>query len=203
MTSIWKKPVSHGEILKKVWKHLDLGVIQGKHPFHTPVFGSLNDGAPEMRVVVLRRFWRSPARLAFHTHYGSPKIEQIRNNPNVAWTFYHQKENFQARIRAVAEIHTDDELADEQWDATRLFSRRCYIGEASTRISKKPTHGMPEEITDREPTREESEEGRSNFAVISTTIKEIDCLELDVRGHRRSLFVWNDSGELETKWLTP
>ena len=111
-------------------------------------------------------FWRSPAKLAFHTHFGSPKIKQIESNPNVAWTFYHPQENFQARIRGVAEIHTDDELADEQWDATRLFSRRCYIGKASTQISKKPTHGMPEEITDREPTQEESEEGRGNFAVI-------------------------------------
>jgi pyridoxine/pyridoxamine 5'-phosphate oxidase len=156
-----------------------------------------------MRVVVLRRFWRSPARLAFHTHYGSPKIEQIQNNPHVAWTFYHPQENFQARIRAIAQIHTDDELADEQWDATRLFSRRCYIGEASTQISKKPTHGMPKELTDREPTKEESEEGRSNFAVISTKIKEIDCLELDVRGHRRSLFIWNEAGGVENKWLTP
>ena len=203
MSSIWNKSISHGEILKRVWKHLDLGVIQGKHPFHTPVFGTLNGDSPEVRVVVLRRFWRKPARIAFHTHFGSPKIEQIKANPNVSYLFYHAEKNFQARIRGVAEIHTDDELADEQWDATRLFSRRCYIGEASSKISKKPTHGMPAEITDREPTKEESEEGRKNFAVISTNIKEIDVLELDVKGHRRSLFIWNEDGELETKWLTP
>ncbi len=203
MSSIWENSTSHGEILKRVWKHLDLGVIQGNHPFHTPVFGTENGSSPSIRVVVLRRFWRHPARLAFHTHTGSPKIEQINKNPHVAWNFYHAEEKLQARIKGIATIHTDDELADEQWNATRLFSRRCYIGKAPTQESKKPTHGMPEEITDREPTAEESEEGRKNFAVITSTIEQIDCLELDVRGHRRSLFVWNEDGELETKWLTP
>ncbi len=202
MSGIWQKPVSHGDILKKVWKHMDLGVLQSKHPFHTPVFGTVCDGAPELRVVVLRRFWRSPARLAFHAHSGSPKLAHIRSNPTVNWVFYHPGENFQARISGLAQIHLDDELADEQWDATSLFARRCYIGKAPSGVSKKPTHGMPDEIVNREPTPEESREGRKNFAVISTQIVKVDVMELDVRGHRRSLFEWSN-GELAMKWLTP
>lgn len=204
MNSIWDKPVSHGDILKKVWKHLDLGTLDRKHPFHAPVFGTVAAGcAPSLRVVVLRRFWRRPPRLAFHTHTGAPKIEQIKVNPNIYWLFYHSEEKLQIRIQGKAEIHTDDDLAEEQWQATAPFSRRCYIGEAPTTISKKPTSGLPEEIQDREPTREESERGRAGFAVISTKIKMIDCLELDFQGNRRSLFVWNENGELERKWLTP
>jgi hypothetical protein len=62
---------------------------------------------------------------------------------------------------------------------------------------------LPEEITDRNPTKEESEAGKTNFVVVSSTIDSMDCLELDVKGNRRSLFVWNEKGELETKWLTP
>ncbi len=203
MDSIWEKPISHGDILKKVWKHLDLGVIDRKHAFHTSVFGTQNGDSPELRVVVLRRFWRKPAKIAFHTHIGSPKIEQIENNPNVSMLFYHPQENLQARIKGVAKIHTDDELAEEQWEATALFSRRCYIGEAPTQTSKKPTHGMPEEIVERDPTKEESEKGRENFVVISMKINEIDCLELDVKGNCRSLFKWNEDGSFEMKWLTP
>lgn len=203
MSAIWKKSISHGEILKRIWKHLDLGVIDSKHPFHTPVFGTDSVDSPSIRVVVLRRFWRKPAALAFHTHLGSPKVEQIKNNPNVSWLFYHVEEKFQVRVNGVAEIHTDDELVEEQWAATGVFSRRCYVGEAPTQISKKPTHGMPKDLAKRNPTPEESEAGRENFAVITSTINSIDCLELDVHGHRRSLFVWNEDGELETKWLTP
>lgn len=203
MSAIWKNPISHGEILKRVWNHLDLGVIDPKHPFHTPVFATENGTAPSLRVVVLRRFWRKPAAIAFHTHLGSPKVEQIKNNPNVSWLFYHVEQKLQVRVKGIAEVHTDDELSQEQWEATGVFGRRCYIGEAPTQISKKPTHGMPKEIAKHNPTKEESEVGRKSFAVISSTINSIDCLELDVHGHRRSLFVWNENGELENKWLTP
>lgn len=201
--SIWEQPVSHGEILKKIWKNLDLGVIDRKHPFHTPVFGTLNEDKPSLRIVVLRRFWRKPPCLAFHSHSGSPKIRQLKINPKVYWLFYHPQEKLQVRISGAAEIHFGDELAEEQWMATELFSRRCYIGEAPTQTSKKPTSGLPEELIDREPTQTESEQGRANFVVVTSTINEIDCLEMNVRGHRRSLFTWRENGELETKWLTP
>lgn len=198
-----EKPVSHGEILKKIWKHLDLGVLERSHPFHAPVFGTMNTDGANLRTVVLRRFWRKPPRFAFHTHVGSPKIAEIEKNPKTAWLFYHPKEKFQLRIKGSATIHTDDELADEQWLSSDFFARRCYIGEAPSRISKKAVSGLPEDLTDRKPSPEESETGRANFAVISSTINSIDCLELHVRGHRRSLFIWNDAGELETYWLTP
>lgn len=201
--NIWEKPVSHGEILKKIWKHLDLGTLQRRHPFHLPVFGTICDREPSLRVVVLRRFWRRPPALAFHSHIGSPKINQIRANPNVYWLFYHAEDRLQVRIKGRAEIHTNDELAEEQWFATELFSRRCYIGEAPSQVSKKPTSGLPDDLEDREPTSEESEQGRANFVVVTSTIDEIDCMELDVKGHRRSFFKWNENGDLETKWLTP
>ncbi len=201
--NIWEKPVSHGEILKRIWKSLDLGTLQRKHPFHLPVFGSICDREPSLRVVVLRRFWRRPPMLAFHSHIGSPKINQLRSNPNVYWLFYHAEDKLQVRIKGKAKIHTDDELAEEQWLATELFSRRCYVGEAPTQESKKPTSGLPDDLNDREPSAEESEEGRANFVVITSTIEEIDCLELAVKGHRRSLFKWHEGGEIETKWLTP
>ncbi len=201
--NIWEKPVSHGEIIKRIWKNLDLGTLQRKHPFHLPVFGSICDRSPEMRMVVLRRFWRRPPMLAFHSHIGSPKINQIKSNPNVYWLFYHPEDRLQIRIKGKAEIHANDELADEQWLATELFSRRCYVGEAPTQESRKPTSGLPENLIHREPTHEESEEGRANFVVITSTIAEIDCLEMNVKGHRRSLFRWHESGEIETKWLTP
>ncbi len=204
MDSIWDKPVSHGDILKKIWKHLDLGTLDRKHPFHTPVFGTVAEGCqPNLRVVVLRRFWRRPPQLAFHTHIGSPKVCEIKANPNVFWLFYHSEEKLQLRIKGKAEVHIEDDLKEEQWLASSFFSRRCYTGEAPTQISKKPTSGLPEDLTDREPTKEESEAGRGNFAVITSTIDTIDCLELDFQGNRRSLFNWNSNGEIERKWLTP
>jgi hypothetical protein len=203
--NLWNEKTSHGEILKKIWKHLDLGMLEREHPFHTPVFATICDGVPNLRVVVLRRFWRkNPRALAFHAHAGSPKIAEIENNPQVSWLFYHPQERFQVRVKGTATVHRDGaELHEEQWLATEFFSRRCYVGEPPSQISAKPTSGLPEDLTKRAPTEEESEAGRSNFAVIFSTIDALDCLELNVKGHRRSLFVWTDTGELETKWLTP
>jgi pyridoxine/pyridoxamine 5'-phosphate oxidase len=202
--NLWNEKTSHGEILKKIWKHLDLGMLEREHPFHTPVFGTICDGAPHLRVVVLRRFWRkNPRGLVFHAHAGSPKIAEVKNNPKVSWLFYHPQERFQVRIKGTATIHTEGELHEEQWLATEFFSRRCYVGEAPSRISEKPTSGLPEDLAERAPTEEESEAGRANFTVIFSTIDEVDCLELNVKGHRRSLFVWMAAGELETRWLTP
>jgi len=204
MTSNWNEKTSHGEILKKIWKHLDLGMLEREHPFHTPVFGTVCDGVPSLRVVVLRRFWRkNPRGLVFHAHVGSPKISEIRSNKNVSWLFYHPQERFQVRVKGTATVYGDGELHEEQWLATEFFSRRCYVGEAPSQISEKPTSGLPEDFTQRAPTEEESEAGRSNFAVIFSTIDQIDCLELNVKGHRRSLFVWKEAGDLETEWLTP
>jgi hypothetical protein len=203
MNSIWEKQVSHGEILKRIWKNLDLGTLQRKHPFHVPVFGSICDREPSLRMIVLRRFWRRPPMLAFHSHNGSPKINQLRANPNVYWLFYSPEDRLQVRIKGKATLHTDDELAEEQWLSTELFSRRCYVGAPPTQESRKPTSSLPEDLIDREPTHEESEVGRANFVVVTSTIEEIDCLEMSVKGHRRSLFIWHENGELETKWLTP
>ena len=204
MQSIWEKPASHGEILKNIWKHLDMGTLDRKHPFHAPVFGTVGENCvPNMRVVILRRFWRKPPCLAFHTHIGAPKIAEIKANNRVSWVFYHVEKKLQVRIAGKATIHTGDELAEEQWLATGFFSRRCYTGEAPSNFSKKPTSGLPEDLTEREPTKEESETGRANFAVISSTIDLIDCLELDVKGNRRSLFKWKENGEIEMTWLTP
>lgn len=205
MNSIWDKPVSHGEILKKIWKHLDLGVLQRTHPFHAPVFGTVGAGCtPSLRVIILRRFWRkNPRALAFHSHVGSPKIKEIESNKNASFIFYHAPEKLQVRINATAEVHTSGELHEEQWLATELISRRAYAGESPSETREKPTSGLPTDLITRQPNKEESEAGKSNFVVIFSSINSIDCLELDFRGNRRSLFVWNDAGELETKWLTP
>ena len=204
MNSIWDKPISHGEILKKIWKHLDLGVLEREHPFHTPVLGTVNEkGEANLRVVVLRRFWRRPPMLAFHTHFSAPKVKEIKSNPNVSFLFYHPEKKFQLRIKGRATVYNEGELCDEQWLATGFFSRRSYVGEAPSKISEKLTSGLPEGLIQRKPTKEESETGRTNFAVVSSTIDEIDCTELDVKGNRRSLFAWNENAELIARWLTP
>lgn len=197
--------ITHREILERSLAMLERGVTNRKDDFHTPTFGTVGlSGEPQLRVVVFRKISREPRTLICHTDLRSPKIAEIERDARVSWLFYHFEEKLQLRIRGRASVHTIDELADAQWQNTQLFSRRCYCGDAPGTRTNEPSSGMPEFLFDREPTAEESERlGRKNFAVVSSTIDEIDVYELNFNGHRRSLFVWNQTGELETRWLTP
>jgi hypothetical protein len=200
--NIWDESPSLDELLDRIFAAFEEGVRSAKHPFHLGVFGTLSGRAPRMRTVVLRRFWRETPRLAFHTHAGSPKVTEIGENPSVAWVFYDREAGLQLRVAATASIHNSDELEHEQWDRTTTLGKRCYLGAPSGVEFPEATSGLPFD-PDSIPDDLDVEEGRSNFVVISTRIDSIDCLELDVRGHRRSHFVFDDGGRASATWLTP
>jgi pyridoxamine 5'-phosphate oxidase len=194
------------ELLSKIFAMLTRGVADRKSPLHTPTVATIGaDGSPQTRIVVFRKFLHEERKLIFHTDLRSPKIGELRADWRISWIFYHPGEKLQFRIAGEATIHADenDALKLKQWQATWAFGRRCYMGEAPSRIAAEATSGMPAQLENREPTIEESEIGFPNFAVVSTKISSIDCLELHVTGHRRSLFSWHENGELETNWLTP
>ncbi len=194
------------ELLSKIFAMLTRGVADRKSPLHTPTIATVGaDGSPQARIVVFRKFLHEERKLIFHTDLRSPKIEEIRADPRISWLFYHPGEKLQFRIAGEATIHDDenDALKLKQWQATWAFGRRCYMGEAPSLIVAEATSGMSAELENREPTIEESEVGFPNFAVVSTQIISIDCLELHAKGHRRSLFKWYENGEPEMNWLTP
>lgn len=184
---------------------LERGTSNRKDDFHTPVLGTISlDGAPEMRTVVFRKVFRESRKLLCHIDWRSPKAAEIKFDSRVSWLFYHVEEKLQLRVRGRAALHTNDELANTQWQNSALFSRRCYCGDAPGTQKEAPSSGLAEFLVDREPTAEESERlGRQNFAVLSSSIDEIDVYELHVKGHRRSLFAWNEKGEQAARWLTP
>lgn len=197
--------IMKNEILQRVLTLLEHGAKDRRDAFHTPVLATVNRrGEPEARTVVFRRLLREPFALCCHVDNRSPKADDIRNNKRVSWLFYHPQEKVQLRIRADASLHTGDALADEQWQHSKLFSRRCYCGEAPGTPVETPSSGLPDFLTNREPTEEESNLlGRKNFAVVRSVINEIDFYELSVKGHHRALFNFHENGEIETRWLTP
>ncbi len=198
--------MNHQELLTKIFALLTRGAAERKSPLHTPTVATINaDGSPSVRVVVFRGFLPDGRNLIFHTDLRSPKINELYADSRLSWLFYHPAEKMQLRISGRATIHSaaNDALKLKQWQATWAFGRRCYMGDAPSRIVPEAISGMSAELEQREPTIEESEIGFPNFAVISTQISSIDCLELYATGHRRALFTWDTEGELETNWLTP
>ena len=193
--------------VEAIWDDVRLtltrGVADARHPWHHPVIGTMGPSGVELRTVILRRYIPDRRLLAFHTDRRSPKIAHITADPRVAWLFYDPVGKVQLRISAHAEIHVDTPLAEEQWERTQLYSRRCYMApHAPSDPVPEWDPNLPEAIRDRRPETEESEAGRVNFAVVATRVESIDWLYLRGRGHQRARLTW-PAGRLKGQWLAP
>ena len=192
------------QIIPDILKRLDDATKSSKAAFHEGYVATIHDGIPEIRTVVLRRVLLDEEALAFHTDIRSPKINQIKQNPNVSWLFYDTKLRIQVRFKALAEIHYQNELAEKQWHASRLESRKCYLVQPapSTQIQK-VWEGIPD-IAHQDLTEALLSNGYDNFAVIKARLITCDWLFLNRRGHKRAVFTKNTVGYTwEGKWVQP
>lgn len=191
------------EVLEHCWRLLAKAAASASSPMHTPVLATVEDGAPTQRTVVLRRFDPGERLLICHTDRRSPKVAQIAGNPGVGWLFYDPALKQQIRVRGQANARSDGPLAEAQWSASQLGSRRCYLADPGpgARLPV-PVSTLPEALRDRRPTESESLPGRKNFVVISTTVERLDWLWLGARGHRRASFSWS-GGAMEAHWTAP
>ena len=192
------------EIFQDIKKNLSRGVKDRKHAFHTPVFCNIDDKEGiESRIVVLRKFDSQKLVLNFHTDFRSPKVKNLKKNNKSQFVFYDHKLKIQMRIKTMSVINNQNKTTREMWDKTRLLSRKCYLTlKNPSSPTSKPEDGIPEHLIGKEPEFEESEKGYQNFTVIENKIYEIDWLYLEISGHRRLKFVFNNN-EPEYQWLIP
>lgn len=194
-------------LLPDLWSLLETGCREAGHPLHTPVFGTVKDDVPALRTVVLRGVEPSTRHLVFHTHIASAKLPQLRAQPVCQWLFYSPEEKVQIQARAVASIHHDDAVAEADWAATGLSSRRCYCTNAypGEVLEGNPVGGLPMELLGRQPTEEESDFwGWPNFVVVRTLVTRLEFLHLRAAGHRRAFWEWQEGKtEPKARWLVP
>lgn len=195
-------PAELDALLEDCWRRLQSGVADAASPLHTPALATVHGGGASVRTVVLRRVDAALRRLACHTDTRSPKVAQVGTHPRVAWLFYDAASRVQIRAEGALAVHRDDALADAQWHASRLLSRRCYLGDAPGAPSAVPTSGLDADLATRAPREDESEAGRAHFAVLACTVDRLDRLDLDVRGHRRAQWRF-DGGAWHATWVAP
>ena len=190
-------------VLDGVWTMLERGVTHFNDPFHWPVLGTTGKGGCSLRTVILRKIIISDRILVCHTDSRAPKAQEISNFSKVSWLFYHPNKKVQLRISGQANLHIDNQFADDQWAATTITSRLNYCATQSpgTPIDK-PSSGLPDFLLNKIPTIFESERGRKNFMVITCRIDSIDWLLLKMVGHQRAIFIWN-ANRLNATWLIP
>jgi hypothetical protein len=190
-------------IYDEIWEMLVDGADKSKHDFHLPMVSTVNENSPDVRTVVLRRVIQNERLLIHHTDLRSEKIKHIKKNKKVCWLFYSKELKTQLRVYGDAKIHTDDKLADEQWESSQVLSRRCYLTEPAPGTECETVHnGIPDNYRVTLPTPDETEIGRKNFAVISCKVKSIDWLHLKSTGHSRAKFeIEND--QIKSSWIVP
>ena len=201
--SLHHPPESLEEFRTRIREAFSEGVRSAKHGFHAPTLATVYNGAPDARTVILRLADWDRAALACHTDARSPKLDQLRDTPEVCWVFYDAPSKLQVRAFGTASVHTNDAFADERWAASSLSSRRCYLApHAPGQASDTPSGNLPESVRGRIPTEAESRPGRANFAAISCFVSRIDALLLLSTGHLRAGFVVTPEGWTGT-WLEP
>jgi len=191
------------EVLAEIWTMLKRGVTRFNDPFHWPVLTTTAEDGSRSRTVILRQFTLPARVLICHTDARAAKVSEISNHAEVSWLFYHPKRKVQLRITGPATLHADDQLADEQWAATKIISRLNYCSlDPPGFIIDKPSSGLPDFLLNRVPTLLESEKGRKHFLAIACRIDSIDWLVLRAFGNRRARFDW-DENKLNAEWMIP
>ncbi len=190
-------------VLKGSWAMLKRGVDDFNDPFHWPVLGTIGKDGGNLRTVILRQFILSDRILVCHSDVRSAKVQEISNSAKVSWLFYHPKRKVQLRISGRATLHGNDELADDQWKATKIAGRFNYsMTESPGTPIDKPSSGLSDLFRNKVPTLFESERYRENFMAIACQIEHMDWLLLRVMGNRRARFEWDKNG-LDANWVTP
>ncbi|WP_291299271.1 pyridoxamine 5'-phosphate oxidase family protein [Elioraea sp.] len=183
--------------LAEAWALLVRGAADRKHPFHTPAVATIGaDGGPHVRTVVLRGASPPARRLRFHTDARSAKATELRARPRIAVHAYDPGGKIQLRLAGTATLHTNDDVANAAWKATKPLSRACY------RVATAPGSHASDPVAALAEIGDGDEAGRAAFIAVTVTVVRMEWLYLAAAGHRRALFDWS-SGSLRANWLVP
>lgn len=188
-------------VLAQTWAWLAQRVAD---PDNHAVLATVVRGEPDARTVVLRRLDVEARHLFINTDARSPKEGELERNPHVMIVVYDARERTQVRLRASAQLHFDDAVTREAWDALPFEVRRLYMTVAPPGTGAAgPTSGVSDNFERRAPDMPDDAAGYSHFAVIETTITHLDWLRFEAHGSRRAAFAWDERGCLRADWLYP
>ena len=187
------------QIIKSEWKNINLGIQKAKHDYHSFVFSTILKNSPNSRTVILRDFDENKPAIWFHSDRRSKKILHLEENENVSALFYDKSRKVQLRINGIADIEEDIEHNKKIWDSMKPESKLCYMGPyaPSQKISQFEPNTLEKSAHDLD--KEDEHLGLSRFCRIRITIKKLDWLKLDYKGHQRLEFKFGK--RTKTQWI--
>lgn len=197
--------MSHYEIYKTICKLMYAASISRKHSIHVVDLATVRDNIyPQVRQVVLRYFDRNTRIISFHADIRSPKVIEMVHNENIQIMSYDPNSKVQLRFSAKAKIHHLDDVAKEAWDKTKKLGQRCYLTKYAP--STVLVNGFDEEdikLRNSLPDADEAQRGFENFSVVRCYFYELDYVRLDVKGHQRFFFTFDNKGNVNCQTLNP
>lgn len=160
------------ELEENIKANLSRASVDTKHPWRYPVLATLNDGQPEQRTVVLRKFFPSNWSMLFYTDSRSPKVSEIKENKQVSLLYYHPRRQWQLRLKGRLSIDTESARTRalfEQLPKTSLGDYKSILPPGQ----------------DLEPGQKQGLTESDYFCVLEFELVALDYLELDRNGHRR------------------
>ena len=187
------------QIIKSEWENINLGIQKAKHDYHSFVFSTVSNNSPDSRTVILRDFDEHKPAIWFHSDKRSKKILHLEENKKVSALFYDKSRKVQLRINGNADIEEDIEHNKKIWDSMRPGSKLCYMGPyaPSQKINQFEPNTLNKSAHDLD--KEDEHLGLSRFCRIRITIKKLDWLKLDYKGHQRLEFKFGK--KIKTQWI--
>lgn len=192
-------------VLNHIWEEVEAAAQSNSHPYRPLTFGTVHEGAPNLRTVVLRKANAEDRTLHFHTDRRSRKVSDLQTNDQVAWHGWDETVRQQIRLRGTATVHLDDDIAMALWESQPPKSLVHYVRSSAPGTTvDEPGEDLGADLDADAVTEDDVARGRQHFAVVRTTIQKIDWLHLHPDGHYRAQFDYQ-AGEKTFKgdWIVP
>ncbi len=191
-------------IFATCWDLLEAAAAGNGTGWRLPVLATQSSQGIQQRTIVLRTVLRPRNSLLFHTDVRSAKIEQLQADANASLLFYDSQLEVQLQVRGVATIHTNDETADQLWEANTPASLKMYLAPlAPGTTTKGPDCNLPDSMRGRLPERSEILPGRDHFAAVKFTVQSIEWLRLSRNGNLRAVLFCSNGNRDHSEWMTP
>lgn len=187
------------------WKKLVNGSVKKKNGFRTMCVGTVGENnSVFLRTVINRKVDETQKIIFFHTDNRSRKFHDLQNDNSISLLFYDARQRIQIVVKARVNFHTNDDVANERWNATSPQARLGYMTIAPPNTkSEKPILGYEERFSVIKPTNEESDLFKKNFSVIACYVYELEFLYLDFHGNRKANFYYKDKFLTDCYWTVP
>lgn len=172
---------------------LSRGAADSRSAFHWPTLATVtDDGAPEMRTIVLRAHQKGARRLVFYTDARSAKVAQLKREPRGSLHVYDAKKKVQLRLEGRINLYREGEAWDAAWDDVKHGRTSDYAHDP----------GPGSAIDSHDAYDPQGEDAKDHLLVLHFEYAFADYLHLGREAHRRARVNFSEK-EVSAVWIVP